>query len=102
MGSDKPRTFAELVAALNPEERARLERGESFNDQAIADAGLRQVTIFEDRHGTGEWRVEYFDDDGGCYVTVFAGPEVERRARDYFAALKSGRLRTIRAPMLSH
>ena len=41
--------------------------------------------------------VEYFDDDGACYVTVFAGPQAERRARDYFEALKFGRLRTIRA-----
>jgi hypothetical protein len=24
-----------------------------------------------DRREAGDWRVEYFDDDGGCYVTVF-------------------------------
>jgi hypothetical protein len=39
---------------------------------------------------TGEWRVEYFDDDGGCYVTVFAGPRAEKRARDYAGALRAG------------
>jgi hypothetical protein len=44
------------VNALDPEERARLERRESFD----------KVTVFEDRHGSGEWRVEYNDDDGGC------------------------------------
>ena len=43
-------------------------------------------------------RVEYFDDDGGCYVTIFAGPESEKRARDYFASLKSGRLAILREP----
>jgi hypothetical protein len=41
------------------------------------------------------WRVEYFDNDGGCYVTIFAGPEPERRARDYFRAMKAGPLKII-------
>jgi hypothetical protein len=97
MGSDKPRTFAELVDALDPEERARLERRESFDDPAVRDGGLTKVTVFEDRHGSGEWHVEYNDDNGDCYVTVFAGPEAERRAQGYFAALKTGQLLTIRA-----
>ena len=56
-------------------------------------------SINEDRFGTGEWRVEYFDDDGGCYVTIFAGPAAERRARDYFNSLKSGRLSIKREPL---
>jgi hypothetical protein len=30
--------------------------------------------LFEDKASPGPWRVEYFDDDGGCYVTVF-GPQ---------------------------
>ena len=55
------------------------------------------MSVNEDRFGTGEWRVEYFDDDGGCYITIFAGPAAERRARDYFISLKSGRLRWVRA-----
>ena len=97
MGSDRPRTFAGVVAAQDPEERARLERGESYDDPAISDPFQRQVMVFEDRHGSTEWRVEYFDNDGGRYVTVFSGPEAERRAREYFAGLKGGQLRTIRA-----
>jgi hypothetical protein len=28
------------------------------------------MMVFEDRDQTGEWRVEYFDNDGGCYVTI--------------------------------
>src|SRR6516225_7584341 len=47
--------------------------------------GLDTIAVFEDRREPGDWRVEYFDDDGGCFVTVFAGPEAERRARDYAA-----------------
>jgi hypothetical protein len=31
----------------------------------------------------------YFDRDGGCYVTIFAGPAAEERARGYHAALDS-------------
>jgi hypothetical protein len=54
------------------------------------------VTVIEDSDSTGDWRVEYFDDDGGCYVTMFAGPKAEQRARDYFTALKFGRLRAVR------
>jgi hypothetical protein len=48
------------------------------------------ISAFEDREEDGEWRVEYFDDDGGCYVAVFAGPEAQRRAQDYADALKAG------------
>jgi hypothetical protein len=51
--------------------------------------------VFEDRDQADEWRVEYFDDDGGCYVTIFTGPEAEKRARDYAAALRAGVLRLV-------
>jgi hypothetical protein len=55
------------------------------------------IKLFEDRSGSdewrGEWRVEYFDEDGGCYVTIFAGPEAAQRAQDYSTALKAGTLR---------
>jgi hypothetical protein len=46
-----------------------------------------EIKVFEDRITSGEWRVEYFDDDGGCYVAIFAGPAAEQRARDYRDAL---------------
>jgi hypothetical protein len=49
----------------------------------------RGISVFEDRKEEGVWRVEYFDEDGGCYVTIFAGPGAERRARDYGEALKA-------------
>jgi hypothetical protein len=54
------------------------------------------VTVIEDSDATGDWRVEYFDDDGACYITSFAGPQAEKRACDYFQALKFGRLQTVR------
>jgi hypothetical protein len=93
---DKPRSFKEVVAAQDPAARARMENGERFNDVLVRNPFHQEVSVHEDRDGNGEWRVEYFDDDGACYGTVFDGPKAERRARDYFDALKFGRLRTVR------
>ena len=91
MRNTRPRTFKEVVAAQDPAEMARLERGDRFVDPSV-NAFHGEVSVNEDRFGTGEWRVENFDDDGGCYE-----PAAERRARDYFNSLKSGRLRWVRA-----
>jgi hypothetical protein len=95
MRGPRPRSFEEVVAAQDPTEMARLERGEHFNDPSVSPFH-GEVSVKEDRHGSGEWRV---DDDGACYVTIFAGPASERRARDYFACRKSGRLKIQRAPL---
>jgi hypothetical protein len=38
---------------------------------------------FEDRKYSGDWRVEAFDEDGRCFVTIFTGSEAEQRAREY-------------------
>ena len=80
---DKPRSFREVVAAQTPAERERLATAEAFKDLLVRNPFQQDVTVIEDRDGTGEWRVEYFDDDGACCVTVFSGPQAERRARDY-------------------
>jgi hypothetical protein len=55
------------------------------------------VYVFEDKKQPGDWRVEYFDDDGGCYVTIFCGPMAQARARAYHGALVNCILVTIRA-----
>ena len=73
----RPRTFKEVVAAEDPAERARIEKSERFDDVTVGNPFHREVSVLEDRDGTGEWRVEYFDSDGGCYITVFAGPKAE-------------------------
>jgi hypothetical protein len=57
-----------------------------------------EIEVFADRCGRSEWRVEYSDDDGGCYVTIFAGPLREERARNYADALKAGKLTPIPTP----
>ena len=54
-----------------------------------------KIQVFEDRDSKSDWRAEYFDDDGGCYVTIFAGPFAEKRAREYAEALKARKLAPI-------
>ena len=39
--------------------------------------------VFEDREHAGDWRVEFVDDDGGCEVAIFAGPNAKERAIRY-------------------
>jgi hypothetical protein len=94
--ADKPKTFEEVVAATDPELRERIERAEIYSDPAVENDFHADVILHEDLDGNGQWRVEYQDDDGACYVTIFAGPAAERRARDYFNALKTGALKTVR------
>jgi hypothetical protein len=52
-----------------------------------------EITVVEDHRNEGEWRVEYFDDDGDCYAAIFTGPEAKQRAQDYADALKAGRVK---------
>jgi hypothetical protein len=55
-----------------------------------------EVSVHPDCERGGHWLVEWGDSGGDCYVTTFNGPLAERRARDYFGALKSGRLKVLR------
>jgi len=41
----------------------------------------RPAMVFEDRDG--QWRVEWFDDDGVCELTSFGGPDAHRQALRY-------------------
>jgi hypothetical protein len=48
----------------------------------------RDLTVFQHHEAPGDWRVEYLEEDGAGYVTIFAGPSAEARARDYFEAMQ--------------
>ena len=85
-----------------PAERERRERDEHYRDRAIEQDFHADVWLVEDRKASGIWRVEYQDDDGGCYLTIFAGPAAERRARTYYEALQAKLLPTIREGAQSH
>ena len=39
--------------------------------------------VFADKEDPRDWRVEWFDEDGGCEVTVFYGPQADERARAF-------------------
>jgi hypothetical protein len=51
-----------------------------------------EIVVFEDQVMDGWWRVEYFDDDGGCYMAIFAGVKAEAPEREITS------LRSKRAP----
>jgi hypothetical protein len=54
----------------------------------------RDLALAADLEFEGAWRVEYFDSDGACYITIFTGQEPEPRARDYYDAIERGLIRT--------
>jgi hypothetical protein len=39
--------------------------------------------VFEARETPGEWRVEWFDDDGRCELEMFSGHDAKRQALRY-------------------
>jgi hypothetical protein len=43
-------------------------------------ARTEPAIVFADRDDPSDWRVEWFDEDGGCEVTVFYGPRAQERA----------------------
>src|SRR5205809_6420784 len=50
--------------------------------------------VFEDRESPGQWRVEWFDDDGRCELEIFTGPTARRQALRY-AVQKYGHFREL-------
>ena len=45
-----------------------------------------QFEVVADGHIAGAWRAEAIGEDGEVYVTIFAGPRAESRAREYAAS----------------
>jgi hypothetical protein len=43
----------------------------------------RYGSVFEDRVKAGQWRVEWFDDDGRCELEIFVGPTGRQDALRY-------------------
>jgi uncharacterized membrane protein len=62
--------------------------------RAVGQFGAMGLTVYpaERLIRSGIYRHE-----GAAYVTVFAGPESENRAREYFDALRLGQLKIIQA-----
>ena len=45
--------------------------------------GSEPAAVFEDREIAGQWRVEKVDQEGGCDVRIFTGPNARQQAIDY-------------------
>ena len=85
------------LASAEAEAAARFGLTDDQRKRVVVGSPMKlesNITVFEDRGVSGQWRVEYVDEDGGCYVTIFAGPAAEHRAREYQQALVTGRLST--------
>jgi hypothetical protein len=45
-----------------------------FGASTVSDTFQREVSVHPDCEGGSHWFVDWFDSDGGCYVTTFDGP----------------------------
>jgi hypothetical protein len=54
-------------------------------DRAFGIEQALRKLIDEDRFplSPGNWRVEWYDDDGGCEVAIFSGPSAKERGLRY-------------------
>jgi hypothetical protein len=73
-----------------------LRNGASYIDPRVTNSLEGEVSVHEECEGTGDWVLEYSDNDGGCYVTTFSGPMAEQRARGYYEALRGRQIKTLR------
>jgi hypothetical protein len=48
----------------------------------ISHPDTEPAYVFEDREYR-EWRVQWYDDDGGCELAIFSGPGARERALLY-------------------
>ena len=61
---------------------------------SVRRVGAEPANVFEDRAVTGQWRVEWFDDDGRCELEIFTGHDARRQALRY-AMRKYGHFREV-------
>lgn len=59
----------------------------------VAKLHLREdLVLQQDIDDRDVWHVGYLDNDGDIYTVTFVGPVAELRARDYYDALRQGRI----------
>jgi hypothetical protein len=63
-----------------------MDNGDSFEDPTVSNPFHGEVSVLEDHHEPGDWRVEYFDSDGGCLRHHLRRP----RSRETSARLLQG------------
>ena len=62
--------------------------------------GAEPANVFEDRVTPGQWRVEWFDDDGRCELEIFSGPDARRQALRYPSSIEAGAMRWCNAALV--
>ena len=90
MSDKKPLTLHEAVRAITSTPRMR----HAEEPKPVREHGPEPAKVFEDREKPGQWRVEWFDDDGRCEVEIFSGPTARRDALRY-AMQKYGHFREV-------
>ena len=98
MADKKPLSLKEAVRAITSTPRMRHdpEPRSKVNQHTTEPA-----KVFEDRETPGEWRVEWFDDDGRCEFEIFSGHDARRQALRY-AMRRYGHFREVQPePQLS-
>jgi hypothetical protein len=77
---------AALLPPATPTNAALLpahKNGDGVNVHWEALRMSEPAKVYEDRATPGEWCVEWFDDDGGCELEFFTGPDARRQALRY-------------------
>ena len=62
----------------------------------MSQPGAEPANVFEDRQTPGQWRVEWFDDDGRCELEIFTGHDARRQALRY-AMRKYGHFKEVQS-----
>ena len=90
MPDRKPLSIQEAIRAITSTPRMHQEP----EHRPKISPGTEPAKVFEDRATPGEWRVEWFDDDGRCELEIFTGPTARRQALRY-AMQKYGHFREV-------
>src|SRR5437773_11102941 len=109
IGMDKARSTGVLASTFildapstGPRRRSRpasvAKFGKFFGARTMmtktTQPGAEPANVFEDRATPGQWRVEWFDDDGRCELEIFTGHDARRQALRY-AMQKYGHFREV-------
>ena len=79
MPDRKPLSIQEAIRAITSTPRMHQEP----EHRPKISPGTEPAKVFEDRATPGEWRVEWFDNDGRCELEIFSGPDARRQALRY-------------------
>lgn len=87
MPDKKPLSLKEAVRAITSTPLMRRDPERPSRDpehrSSFSPRGSAPAKVFEDREKPGEWRVEWFDDEGHPELEIFTGHDARRQALRY-------------------